>query len=194
MLSPQALRYWKIATYAATSLTAFHVLFRTDYGPHDHVLSPVQSWYNRTIDRMIGVDADVAHSIREEELERRRQEGSSSTDGGEGTAWNVGRTGARGDTAEGAEAVAELRRRGRVRAEERDEQDRARATEEENGVGEQKEEPIPGLRWRSEARARARDRFRDGIMTDAIAAERDEAKEEEKARRGWFRPWGKADQ
>mmetsp|Transcript_29659 Transcript_29659/g.87970 ORF Transcript_29659/g.87970 Transcript_29659/m.87970 type:complete len:204 (-) Transcript_29659:177-788(-) len=202
MLSAQALRNWKLATYALTGITGFHVLFRTDYGPHEHALSPVQRWYNRTIDRMIGVDADLAERKREEDFKRRRQglaaenrfEGDDSWT--EGDAWGVGTTGARGDTAEGAAAVDELRRRALKRMEERAKMDKAKAAEQKKGGGDDKDEPIPGLRWRAQARERARVR-EGGIMIDAIAAERDEAKEE-KAKAsgrgwGWLGRWRRPD-
>ncbi|CAM9732001.1 unnamed protein product, partial [Discosporangium mesarthrocarpum] len=50
VLKPQTLRNLQIFTQVMTAATGFHCVFRVDYGPHEHVFSGLQRWYNNTID------------------------------------------------------------------------------------------------------------------------------------------------
>lgn len=43
VLKPQTLRNWKLFTGVASAATAFHTVFRVDYGPHDHCFTGVSS-------------------------------------------------------------------------------------------------------------------------------------------------------
>ena len=45
--------YRKLGTNILTSLTAFHVIFRVDYGDHDHALTDIQKWYNQKMDELL---------------------------------------------------------------------------------------------------------------------------------------------
>ena len=73
-LSPQSNRAFKLLTAVATAGTAFHCVFRTDYGDQPHVFTGVQAWYNRTVDRMVGIDDDAIRLAREEERLRQQRE------------------------------------------------------------------------------------------------------------------------
>jgi len=67
--SPQTNRAIRLLTVVATTGTAFHCVFRIDYGDEPHVFTGLQAWYNSVIDGMMGIDDDV---IREAREERRR--------------------------------------------------------------------------------------------------------------------------
>lgn len=43
----------KLGTAIITGLTAFHTVFRVDYGPHEHVFTGLQKWYNEKVDEML---------------------------------------------------------------------------------------------------------------------------------------------
>ncbi len=43
----------KLGTAIITGITAFHTVFRVDYGPHEHVFTGLQKWYNQKVDEML---------------------------------------------------------------------------------------------------------------------------------------------
>lgn len=62
-ISQQAQRAWKSGTAVVTAWTFFYGLFYIDYGPHEHVLSDIQRWYRRQLDRLLGIDARAVKQI-----------------------------------------------------------------------------------------------------------------------------------
>ncbi|CAM9584058.1 unnamed protein product [Laminaria digitata] len=58
VLKPQTLRNWKIFTGLATGATAFHTVFRVDYGPHDHCFTGIQKWYGERVDAFLGIGSN----------------------------------------------------------------------------------------------------------------------------------------
>lgn len=58
VLKPQTLRNWKIFTGLATGATAFHTVFRVDYGPHDHCFTGIQKWYGDRVDALLGIGSN----------------------------------------------------------------------------------------------------------------------------------------
>lgn len=55
VLKPQTLRNWKIFTGLATGATAFHTVFRVDYGPHDHCFTGVSRRTGRSCPRTMSL-------------------------------------------------------------------------------------------------------------------------------------------
>jgi len=63
-LSPQTSRALRLITVAASTATAFHCVFRTDYGDEEHVFSDLQSWYRNSIDKALGIDGGAVEAER----------------------------------------------------------------------------------------------------------------------------------
>jgi hypothetical protein len=57
----------KSGTAVVTAWTFFYGLFYIDYGPHEHVLSDIQRWYRRQLDRLLGIDARAVKQISDRE-------------------------------------------------------------------------------------------------------------------------------
>ena len=57
----------KSGTAVVTAWTFFYGLFYIDYGPHEHVLSDIQRWYRRKLDRLLGIDARTVKQISDRE-------------------------------------------------------------------------------------------------------------------------------
>lgn len=60
VLSAQATRAWKLASYVFTGGVTFHMIFHQEYvrpdGKEDHVFSDIQKWYRQNVDSMLGLD------------------------------------------------------------------------------------------------------------------------------------------
>ena len=75
----------KVGTAIITSFTAFHTVFRVDYGEQEHVFTGLQTWYKRKVDEILlggGGGMNGQKKLEDHSSSSRIISNSSSSDGG----------------------------------------------------------------------------------------------------------------
>lgn len=74
----------KVGTAIITSFTAFHTVFRVDYGEQEHVFTGLQTWYKRKVDEILlgGGRMNGQKKLEDHSSSSRIISNSSSSDGG----------------------------------------------------------------------------------------------------------------
>lgn len=76
----------KVGTAIITSFTAFHTVFRVDYGEQEHVFTGLQTWYKRKVDEILlgggGMNGQKKLEDHSSSSSSRIISNSSSSDGG----------------------------------------------------------------------------------------------------------------
>lgn len=83
VISSQAQRAWKLATYIAMAGTSFHCVLRMDYGENEHCFSNVQRWYKKKVDGLIFGNSGVGVGVGAKDLGAIKRQSQTKDDGGQ---------------------------------------------------------------------------------------------------------------